>query len=166
MYGNPGCFNDSHASRKESDMFHRFPLIVALAVAGLSASAFAGNSSNHSNNNSKSCKTTSHKKSGFSFKINVGHNNRSNNYSNNSHHNHRKYVRAHWETYRVRYCVKETYYTVVTYPAVHEVRYDNCGKPYRVCVREEYRRRVLVPAEYGYRTGRRYVQGRWVTCSR
>lgn len=165
MYGNPGCSTDFHASRKESAMFHRLPLIAALVVAGLTANTFAGQSNNHSNrNNSKSCKTTSHKKSGFSFRINIGHNNHNNSHSN--HHNHRKYVPGHWQTYRIRYCVKQAYYTVVTYPAVYEVRYNHCGKPYRVCVRKESRRRVLVPAEYGYRTGRRYLPGRWVTCSR
>jgi hypothetical protein len=51
------------------------------------------------------------------------------------------------ETTTVRYVEHRQpsgYWTSVYRPPVYETRYDRCGNPYRVCVREGYYERVWV----------------------
>lgn len=75
----------------------------------------------------------------------------------------RRYVPGHWEAYQVRVLVCEGRYEIKYHEAVYGIKYDHCGKAYRVLVRPAYRERIWVPAKYEIRTAKRWVPGQWVT---
>lgn len=47
---------------------------------------------------------------------------------------------------------------------LYDTRYDDCGRPYRVLVRDGYWREVTVPARYETRHVEVWVPGRWEEC--
>ncbi|MFK7960623.1 MAG: hypothetical protein AB8G96_08850 [Phycisphaerales bacterium] len=78
----------------------------------------------------------------------------------------RIFVAGHHTWVNERICVQRARVDRVWVDAVYRTRYDACGTPYRVCVREGYWKRVHIPARYESRPVRRWVAGQWTTCQR
>ena len=69
---------------------------------------------------------------------------------------------GHYQTVARRVWIPETYQKVYIEP-VYETRYDECGRPITVLVREGYWTSKCIPGYYETRHDKVWVPGRWTT---
>ena len=73
----------------------------------------------------------------------------------------RVWVPATYTTHTERVLVQDAHYVTQWVPPVYETRRGHRGRPYTVCVRKGYHKRILIPARYEMRTVRHHVPGYW-----
>lgn len=127
---------------------------LGFGFAGTDASA--GSCSSHRSHHGGSHVSAHFGGDGYRVSVRIGsghHSDRHVTYRQSSHRHHtsrhhsRHQTHSRCETRTVQYVEYQPptgYWTSVYRPPVYETRYDRCGNPYRVCIREGYYERVWV----------------------